>query len=427
MKEKIIAYISTHQLLNTHQPVVVALSGGADSVALLHLLNQLGYPLVAAHCNFHLRAEESDRDEAFVRHLCQSLKVPLKVQHFQTSAHAQENNISIEMAARELRYEWFEQLRTSLNAQCIATAHHQNDQTETLLLNLIRGTGLKGLAAMHPRTGHVVRPLLAVSREEILNYLKKVGQDYVTDSSNLETEFKRNKIRLQLIPLLQEINPSVVQTLSETCNKIRQSLPYYYKGIEGAMAEAGATPECFPLKTLLGNPNTPTLLHEWLRDKGFNSMQISQMAQCLESEPGKMWESHSHRVLKDREAFLLEGKHPESTPVELIFEMVNTITDTSPRYAYFDADLIQKENIHVRPIKEADRFHPFGMKGSRLVSDFLTDLKLTRFQKQQQWVACCGEDIIWVIGLRSDNRFRVTPKTKRILRVTYKENTSHIK
>ena len=423
MKSRVAQYIRTHTLFAAQGPVIVALSGGADSVALLHILKELGYPLIAAHCNFHLRAQESDRDEAFVRHLCKRLGTELHVKDFDTTGHAKQNNISIEMAARELRYEWFEELRKTHHAQCIATAHHRNDQAETLLLNLIRGTGLKGLAAMLPQNENIARPMLCVSRQEILQYLKEIGQDYVTDSTNLKTDFKRNKIRLQLIPLLQEINPSVVETLSDTSDKILQSLPYYTKGIRNAIREAGADEESFPIGPLLHNPGAPTLLHEWLQGKGFNQVQIGQMAKSMEGEPGKIWESHTHRLLKDREQFIVESKETRATQVELTFETVECITDKSPQYAYFDADLVRKENIHVRPVKHSDHFHPFGMKGRRLVSDFLTDLKLTRFQKQRQMVACLGNDIIWVIGIRTDNRFRVTPETKHILRITFKETT----
>lgn len=188
--------------------VIIALSGGADSVALLCLLQTLGYNCEAAHCNFHLRGKESDRDEAFVCQLCAKRQVPLHIVHFNTVRTAEERHISIEMAARELRYEWFEEIRRKSGANVIAVAHHRDDSVETLLLNLIRGTGINGLRGIRPKNEHIVRPLLCLDRKEIINYLNRTGQDYVTDSTNLQDEYTRNKIRLNLLPMMQEINPS---------------------------------------------------------------------------------------------------------------------------------------------------------------------------------------------------------------------------
>ena len=424
MLKRVSAYIEQEIGLEPHSLVLVALSGGADSTALLLILKELGYRLHALHCNFHLRGEESNRDQAFVEALCKQNDVALSVRHFNTEAEAKRRGISIEMAARELRYDWFrkeqearknndEQLVFHGEAPFVAVAHHRDDQAETLLLNLLRGTGLRGLAGMHPKHDGIVRPLLCLSRDEILQYLANRGQSYVTDSTNAETTYLRNRLRLEVVPLLRSINPKAVEHLQLASDNIRQSLPYYKKGIEAAFDELGITADRFPLSVL----TSQTLLHEWLAGKGFNAAQENEMLQQENKQPGKIWTSGSHQILRDRNALILSpNSKPEALP-RLQQELVARIGETGPHIAYFDADLLQGP-IDVRPVRRGDAFVPFGMKGRKLVSDYLTDRKLNRLEKQQQFVAVCGEDIIWLIGHRSDNRFRVTGQTKQILKLT---------
>ena len=235
MIHKVENYIARHRLLTPGAKVLVALSGGADSVALLIALMKLGYRCEAVHCNFHLRGAESDRDEHFVQELCDSKGIRLNVTHFDTTAYAKENGISIEMAARELRYKLFEELRASSGAEAIAVAHHRDDSAETMLLNLIRGTGIKGLRGIRPKNGYIVRPLLCVGRTDILEYLKWRGEEYVTDSSNLTCDYTRNKIRLELIPLMAQINPSILETLAATASRVGECETIYSKAIEEAI------------------------------------------------------------------------------------------------------------------------------------------------------------------------------------------------
>ncbi|MBO7137793.1 MAG: tRNA lysidine(34) synthetase TilS [Bacteroidaceae bacterium] len=418
--------------------VLVALSGGADSTALLLIMKELRCKVEALHCNFHLRGEESDRDQAFVEELCRQQQVPLSVRHFQTEEEAKHRGISIEMAARDLRYEWFREVQaeknSTVNGQClIAIAHHRDDQAETLLLNLLRGTGLRGLAGMHPMHDGIIRPLLCLSREEILAYLEQKGQSYVTDSTNSERIAQRNRIRLDLMPLLQSINPTAVEHLSLACDIVRQSLPYYKKGIEAAFKEHGITEDTFPLSVLIpDHPDDPIpnpLLHEWLAGKGFNGTQEEEILQAAKSEVGKMWHSRTlngqcsevkgYTVLRDRESLKLAPISPDHSPLfTLHSSLVSTIGETGPNIAYFDADLLTAP-IEVRPVREGDAFVPFGMKGRKLVSDYLTDCKVDRLEKAKQYVATCGDDIIWLIGHRSDNRYRVTASTTRILKLYF--------
>ena len=335
------------------------------------------------------------------------------VRHFDTEEVAKERGISIEMAARDLRYAWFRDKLKALKATCIAVAHHRDDQAETMLLNLLRGTGLRGLAGMQPRYDGIIRPLLCVNREEILEYLKSRGQSYVTDSTNSERTCLRNRIRLDLIPLLQSINPSAVEHLCLAQNNVRESLPYYMKGIEAAFMELGITEKTFPLNALTSG----TLLHEWLAGKGFNQAQEEEMLNTNANGVGKMWLSNSHKVLCDRQALLLAPCSLPLSKPEIKQETVFSIGETGTNIAYFDADLLTKP-IEVRPVREGDAFVPFGMTGRKLVSDFLTDRKLNRFEKAETFVATYGDDIIWLIGHRSDNRYRVTEATKRILKLS---------
>ena len=395
--------------------ILVGVSGGADSVGLLCLLNQLGYPLHALHCNFHLRGAESDRDEAFVIQLCEEKGIPLSVRHFSTLAYAMEHQSSVEMAARDLRYEWFDRMRTTLHADCIAVGHHKEDQAETILLNLLRGTGLKGLTGMMPKRDYIVRPFLTISKQQIIAYLDSIHQPFVLDSTNLEQDVKRNRIRLDIIPQLQELNPNLINTLVNTGSILQESLPLYQEGVQATFRSCGITAESFPLAAL-SHVSARTLLFEWLRNKGFNAIQLSEIQDAANTSSGKVWVSHTHRLLRDRQVLYLESTTADETLPVLHQELVDAIGETGPQIAYFDADKI-KAPIQIRKARKGDWFIPLGMKGRKLLSDFLTDRKCTLTQKQQQYVATCQEDIIWVIGMRSDERFKVTADTRRILKL----------
>lgn len=413
MIEKVRTYIDREIGLAPQSLVLVALSGGADSVALTLILKELGYNIYALHCNFHLRAEESDRDEAFVDTFCKKYQIPLSVRHFQTEIEANEHGISIEMAARNLRYEWFREEMKKRNADCIAVAHHRDDQAETVLLNILRGTGLRGLAGMHPRSNDIIRPLLCLTRNDILSYLSACNQDYVTDSTNLMCVAQRNRIRLDIIPLLQTLNPAAIDHLCAAAENVRRSLPYYFKGVDVAANEIGISENSFPLSAL----SSRVLLHEWIEGKGFNAAQEDEISQAEQKAVGKFWQSHTHCIVRNHETLQLYPLEKNPSIPQLHQEIVPSIQECTADIAYFDADLLNAP-IMVRPVREGDTFVPFGMKGRKLISDYLTDRKLDRWQRKEQFVATCGEDIIWLIGHRSDNRFRVTEATARILKLT---------
>lgn len=420
IQQRVTKYIEKEHLFSPDDKILIALSGGADSVALLYILHTAGYHCEAAHCNFHLRGKESDRDELFVRQLCERMEIHLHTIDFNTTQYATEKHISIEMAARELRYQWFEKIRKECQADVVAVAHHQDDSIETILLNLIRGTGITGLLGIRPRNGTIVRPLLCINREEIIRYLQNIGQDYVTDSTNLEDEYTRNKIRLNLLPLMQEINPSVKNSLIETSNHLNDVATIYNKVIDEAKTRI-ITPEGIRIDALLDEPAPEAFLFETLHPLGFNSAQIKDIANSLHGQPGKQFVSKEWRVIKDRNLLLLETIRPEdesTLPYQLIKEEREFTPDFRiPREkgtACFDADKLNEE-IYCRKWQAGDTFIPFGMTGKKKVSDYLTDRKFSISQKERQWVLCCGERIAWLIGERTDNRFRIDETTKRVI------------
>ena len=431
-KKKIEQYIDQEKLFTREDKILVTLSGGADSVALLRLLLAMGYTCEAAHCNFHLRGDESVRDEMFVRELCLQLEVPLHVQHFQTTEEAEKRHISIEMAARELRYAWFEQLRLQQGANVIAVAHHKDDSVETLLLNLIRGTGINGLLGIRPKNGNIVRPLLCLDRKEITEYLQEIGQSYVTDSTNLQDKYTRNKIRLNLLPLMQEINPSVKESLLRTAEHLNDAALLYKKGIEEGKQKV-QTEQGILISVLLQESAPETLLFEILSPLGFNSAQIKDIFTSLNGQPGKIFLSGEWRVIKDRELLLLEPICSEDVstvfspddpalPFRLTMEELEVTDDfIIPRdrnTACFDADKL-KQPLTVRHYRQGDTFVPFGMTGRKKVSDYLTDRKFSLSRKEQQWVLCSGSHIIWLIGERTDNRFRIDDQTRKVIMLKF--------
>ena len=425
------AYIDKHRLLSASDKVLVGLSGGADSVALLSVLVKLGYTCIALHCNFHLRGEESVRDEKFAQAFADKLHVPFCKIDFKTEQYAHENHLSIEMAARELRYAWFEDMRIRLQAQAIAVAHHRDDSIETLLMNLVRGSGIRGLVGIRPRNQYVIRPLLGVSRKEILAWLEEQQYTYVTDSTNLSDAYTRNFIRLRVLPLLEEINPSVRQTLSRTADHLSAAETIYLSVLEKARQELWIKDK-LSIEKLMQYPSPETILYELLQPFGFSRQVASDVFRSLEGESGKVFYSDSYRLVKDREYLLLSKRElilpitytypleagQWQAPFSFSFEMIQKDADfafqVSKDIAYFDADKLDSV-LQLRRWQQGDWFIPFGMKGRKKVSDYFSDHKFTLEQKENAWLLCSGQSVIWLIGERSDNRFRVSADTKRIL------------
>lgn len=418
LERRVKQFIEQEKLFSDRDKIIVALSGGADSVALLHLLTGLGYLCEAAHCNFQLRGEESDRDEAFVTQLCLDKNIFLHKTCFDTTTYASTHKISIEMAARELRYDWFEKIRKENGAGFIAVAHHKDDQTETVLLNLLRGTGINGMTGMRPRNGMIVRPLLTVSREDILEYLSTLNYSFVTDSTNLQDEYTRNKLRLNIIPQFEEINPSFKESVSKTSEFLYQALLVYQKGIEDGKKRVYNNHR-ISIEALLNEPSPEALLYEILFPLGFNSEQIKDVFETLNKQSGKRFRSNKNwEIIKDRSYLFIEEINIQDSPefkISFTTQSYNNdfIIPKDKEIACFDSDKIHNK-LYMRKWEKGDSFVPFGMKGRKLLSDFMTDLKFSVTEKEKQWLLCCGEDIIWVIGQRTDNRFRIDEHTKQV-------------
>lgn len=422
MWSKVSAYINKHKLLNANDLYIVALSGGADSVALLLLLKEGGFNVHAAHCNFLLRGSESDRDEAFCVDLCRQLGVELHRAHFATREYAEAHKVSVEMAARELRYNWFEQLRKDIGAVGICVAHHRDDSVETVLLNMIRGTGLRGLTGIQPRNGYVLRPLLCVSRDEIEHFLAKRGQKYVTDSTNLETDVMRNKVRLQVLPLLRTLNSAVSDNIQRMVENVAEA-QIVLDSLLGNFKKYNT----LELSELEKYGSSEYIIYEWLKNYGFNGTQARQI---LEAETGKIVSSsQGYDVLKDRERLIIERTLKPFNPMRIPEEGMYVLDEKmrlslrkcaayvskKPFVATFDAQKVVFP-LTVRRVEEGDWMIPFGMRGRKLLSDLMTDRKMTVFEKRRQLVVVDAQDVIvWAVGLRIADSVAVAETTQSVL------------
>ncbi|NLX80791.1 MAG: tRNA lysidine(34) synthetase TilS [Proteiniphilum sp.] len=431
MLDKVKRYIADNKLFEQSDKLLVGLSGGADSMALLNVLIELKYDCFAAHCNFHLRGEESDKDQLYVEDWCNFKNIPLITVDFDTTKYAADNKISIEMAARELRYRWFERVRKDHDADYIAVGHHLNDSIETFLLNLIRGTGISGLSGIAPKNGRVVRPLLSVSREEIEEYLDGKATNFRVDSTNLEDIYTRNFVRLNLLPSLEKINPSINDAIARTSKNLSE-VEKVYRHVMEKDIKVVLLDNVIDIEKLKQTISPQSVLFEILFPLGFSPSSIEDVLDSIDATPGKVFYSPSHRLIKDRISLLIDelstnevenrtftinkGNTHIDLPLDMSFDVKPYPVDItkSPKYLYLDADLITYPLV-LRKWQLGDWFVPFGMKGRKKLSDFFTDQKFSIKDKEDVWILVSGEDIVWVVGHRSDDRFRVTPKTKNVL------------
>lgn len=424
--------------LSATSRVLVALSGGADSVALLLWMQERGCArIAAAHCHFGLRGAESDRDADFVRKLCVERGVPLFVRRFRTLEEAARSGESVEMAARRLRYAWFEQLCADEGFDFVAVAHHREDNAETVLLNLVRGTGLHGLTGMAACRGRVVRPLLGWSKAQILNFLAERGQSYVTDSTNADTRYRRNKIRHEVLPLLAELNPSIADSLVETARRLREAEAVYACGLANLRAELVKKERggcvSVDLQALLASPAPATLLHEWFAPHGFSAAQLREM---LTMRPGAWVEADGFMATRCG-ARLIVGPVPEPFGgVELPPLGAETFSCPLPGGRHFAAWQMPRGQLEriptsrgelamdaaalrgrlvLRAVQPSDRFRPFGLEGTQLVSDYLTDRHRSRFEKLSALVLCDDCGIVWLVGERPAARVAVVPATSEVV------------
>lgn len=432
---KVKKYIHDNNLLIPNAKVIVGVSGGADSIALLDMLHALGYECIVAHCNFHLRDKESYRDEYFVEKIATQYNMEYVSASFNTKKYITDESVSLEMAARELRYAWFEKIRKKYEVDAIAIAHHQNDSVETVLINLVRGTGIRGLTGISPVNGHVIRPLLCIYRDEILEYLADKQLSFVEDSTNKEDIYTRNKIRLNVLPLLQTINPSVIQSIARTAENLSATEKIYQSYIEKAKKEVFAD-NIINIDLLVEQVEPKTVLFEILFPYGFNAATIDNIFDSVNSQSGKIFLSENYQLVKDRNTFILKELSDKDSQVYTVFENETQITAPvdltfeSFRYkpsleierntdiAYLDKGKLAYPLI-IRKWQQGDKFIPFGMKGRKKLSDYFTDRKFSLIEKENIWLLCSVDEIVWIIGERVDDRFKVTNKTIDVLKINF--------
>ncbi|MDJ1466639.1 tRNA lysidine(34) synthetase TilS [Cytophagaceae bacterium DM2B3-1] len=438
MLKKFLTYINEKTLFQPDEKVLLAVSGGMDSVVMLHLFYKAKLNFAVAHCNFGLRGEESDADEQFVKKLAKKYKVPFYSEQFDTEAFALQEKVSIQMAARVLRYEWFEGICKDNGFSVIATAHHLNDTLETVLFNLTKGTGIAGLHGIQSKNGRIARPLLFANREEIYEYVVENQLAWREDSSNQSSHYHRNLIRNEVIPLLKTINPNLEHTIEHTVDRVLAVEKVFLAEVEKTRAvvmrqEGGVTYINF--EKLQAEIEPVIKLHELLKPFHFTYTQVNDIWQTLGAESGKQFDSPSYRLIKDRTELVITAKglqsyipatiDADSTQFqnEVISLSIQKVSasgfkiPSSPKIAALDLATL-KFPLKIRLWKQGDKFCPLGMKQKKKVSDFLIDEKVPVNIKERTYVLLSGEDIVWIVGMRIDDRFKLTKETTEVYQIS---------
>ncbi|MFO7879345.1 MAG: tRNA lysidine(34) synthetase TilS [Bacteroidales bacterium] len=413
---------------------VFAVSGGPDSVAMLHMAHELKLKGIVAHCHFHLRGTEADADAGFVNTIAAYFDFPFRLRNFNTLEYAADKKISVQMAARELRYRWFNDLLRELHADYMMLGHNRDDVAETLIINQIRGCGIRGLTGMPELTDTIVRPMLDISRDEIIDYLAEERIAWQQDSSNDETNYMRNKIRHDVLPELEKIRPGVKSVFRENAGRTYRTVRVlntlldrlrseWFETTDTGIRISGQFPQC-----------DPDLLYEAIRDYGFNYSQIQDI---YHSKPGSKIVSNTHMLTAERDAwFLTENPAVTDKPeqyaiAEEVFEIRTPVNLKSRVINRDDFQMSKDENLAqldanklklpltLRRWRRGDRFRPLGMKGFQKLSDFFVNQKTNTSEKESQWLLCSGEDIVWIVGRRIDDRYKITKDTNRICEIRY--------
>jgi tRNA(Ile)-lysidine synthase len=428
-------FIASAEIYRDTGKLLLGVSGGVDSMVMLSLFLRAGYSVSVAHCNFRLRGSESEADMEFVSEYCEKNSVFLHAQNFDTAAYAADNRISLQMAARELRYSWFDRLKAENNYACIAIAHNKDDLTETFLINLIRGTGIRGLTGIRARSGSIIRPLLFAGREEILAYATCQNVPYREDSSNREIKYRRNRIRHRIIPEFESISPAFTDTVFETAGRLRDVETIYNDTVTKKFEELciksghGYKLSISDLKAL--DPLN-AFLYEFLRRWNFPRESIPDIASSLQTISGKQFYSPTHRLIRDRDYLLIssrteksgnkyyieEGETDISQPLKLKLTRTENhpgfVIPVEPHIACLDLDMLHFPLI-LRRWQKGDYFQPLGMDGLKKISDFFIDNKFSLLEKEKTWILTSGNKVAWVVGHRIDNRFRIKSMTRNIL------------
>jgi tRNA(Ile)-lysidine synthase len=441
MLDAFVQYLKSTCRCSLDQVFLLAVSGGIDSVVMTDLFHRAGLQFAIAHCNFQLRGKESDADQRFVEELAACLHVPFFIRYFDTGSYAAREGISIQMAARDLRYEWFETLRKEKGYAYVATGHNKNDMVETALLNFSRGSGIRGLSGIKSRSGNLIRPLLFASRRDIENYAYSQGMCWRDDSSNNEIKYTRNKIRHHIIPEFEAINPVFLERASDTIShlaQINQLLDHVIAGIRKEVMSGKPSKYLIEIEKLMAYPAIETILFELLREFGCNETNARSVAGIINALPGKQVMTPTHVITRDRTYLIItdnvlyeDAEYAVERlpaliefPFLISFNLSHIHKDfTIPpenRIALLDADKISLPLI-LRRWKPGDAFQPLGMNGTKKVSDFLIDNKIPLPEKSDTWVVESGKNIAWIVGHRIDNRFKITPMTKNILVIEYKK------
>lgn len=432
MLEKLQLHLNTNFPFLKGKRLFLAVSGGMDSMVLLQLFHQLNYEIAVLHCNFSLRNLESDGDEEFVKYYCESKKIPLFVQKFDTKQFAEDAKLSIQVAARKLRYDWFYEQLADENFDYILTAHHLDDSLETFLINLTRGTGLEGLTGIPAQNDKIIRPFLPFSRVEIEKYIQENNLQWREDSSNASDKYFRNKVRHAIVPVLKELNPNLLSSFQNTLENLQQTQSLVEdasKLVFQIVVQEEANQLKFNLIELMKLPNYAAYLYQWLKDFGFTAWE--DIYDLVTAQSGKQVFSESHILLKDRDFLILYAKEIHSdkeeyfipkelqevkVPLKISFCNINDISNTNSNCIFVDEDFLQFP-LTIRKWEEGDYFYPLGMLGKKKLSKYFKDEKMSLIDKSNQWLLCSDNQIVWVIGKRQDERFKITENTNHKLQI----------
>jgi len=426
-------FIEQQQLFVQGNRILLAVSGGKDSVLMLHLFKAIGIDIGVAHCNFNLRADEAQRDESFVALLARNLGLPFYVTHFDTKKYAAENKISTQMAARDLRYQWFEEIRLSEQYDYIALAQHQNDAVETVLINLTRGTGISGLHGILPKRDRLIRPLLFLKRQQIEELVKANNIDFVEDSSNASIHYTRNKIRLQVIPHLQEINPNLEKTFAENISRFAELetfLNVQVQKLATKILNKRADGVYIPLEEITRLNPQKLLLNELLKPFGFGEHVIQEILDCLKALSGTHFFSATHQAIINRNDLVIVEKNVSVTANQFIHPATESIIFAAHEMALTFTEEIKFESdankafvnagklifpLVLRNWQNGDKFVPLGMRSLKKVSDYFIDEKVPLHLKNTTPILVNGNgEIVWIAGMRQDNRYKLTTATKKV-------------
>lgn len=424
-------HIQTHFPFLEGKKLLVAVSGGIDSMVLLHLLKECSFSLVVAHCNFQLRNDESDGDAQFVMTHCHNHQIPVILQKFDTKKMAKDHKLSTQMAARELRYNWFSEILKEKKCDYLLTAHHLDDEVETFLLNIIRGTGLEGLQGIPAQNGNIIRPLLIFSRVDIENFANTHQISWRDDSSNASDTYFRNQLRHQIIPVFKTMNPGFLSVFQNTLQYLQQSqslvddaITIVYKKVVQDLEEQ----KIIILQELLQLPNYQSYLYQWLKPLGFTAWE--DIYDIVYANSGKQIFSKHYRLLKDRDVlivspittaldeqfWIMQNEDKIDFPIRLTFSIVEQMENPNLHRIFIDNNSL-KFPLLLRKWQEGDYFYPLGMQGRKKISKYFKDEKFTLIDKENTWLLCSGNQIVWVVGKQQDDRFKILPSTSKILKI----------